>query len=93
MPFIGWLGVLPPLSQVLSAASVPVASLLFKRTGQQFFLADVEDAGRLPGGWAAVECGAGACPVLMQCVKVRACDHAQRVHPVAEGGVTVPELV
>lgn len=48
VPFIGWLGGLQPVQKVLNAVSVPIASVLFKRTGRQFFMAD-EDAGKLEG--------------------------------------------
>jgi hypothetical protein len=47
VPFIGWTGSLPLLGQqllrVLQDISGPTAQLIFRRTGQQFFLLDVPD--------------------------------------------------
>lgn len=43
VPFIGWAG--PLLTPVLQRLSVPTASILFKRTGLQFFLEDPEASG------------------------------------------------
>ena len=40
VPFIGWAG---PLSTVLRQISVPTATAVFRRTGLQFFRADVDD--------------------------------------------------
>ncbi len=40
VPFIGWIGVVPPLNWLLNQVSEPIAGLVFRRTGKQFFLAD-----------------------------------------------------
>ena len=45
VPFFGWAG---PLSTVLQRISVPTARAVFRRTGLQFFRADVDDLGTQP---------------------------------------------
>ncbi|GLI70839.1 hypothetical protein VaNZ11_015852, partial [Volvox africanus] len=39
VPFIGWIST-RPVQHILQALSVPTATLMFRRTGRQFFLAD-----------------------------------------------------
>jgi hypothetical protein len=48
IPFISWLAVGAPLRAAFNAVSVPLGTLLFRRTGLQFFLADADTAGQ-PG--------------------------------------------
>lgn len=50
VPFIGWAAaVAAPVGGLLQKLSVPTASLLFKRTGMQFFLAGAGRGGRHMG--------------------------------------------